>query len=287
MSADNIPNGAETNGGINTQYVTVIKDETSTLPEKHFTLSVNFLPIYCLFPQQMRHWSHLNGDRRNNKWFIWPDCTVGTVKIIFSCFLVNVAPGNMALELKENYRKDKGSGAYVFDTVPLEDDNQMMEEILKPGKENRCMNLDVWKKRELNLWDSYKNVGPPFKPKPKIDDQYLEVAPFLVEDHWMEFVSQHSGLLTRFFDYNETIFENWDMKYLYAPMCVRKTTKFMYAVYIFMEELQNRRQRFEEFQAEVRDRLEEDKVNPDEVAEREEQYVIINNLYFHGNPRGC
>jgi hypothetical protein len=88
----------------------------------------------------------------------------GQIVIIFSCFLVNNAPGNMALDLKENYRKDKGSGAYVFDTVPLEDDNQMMREIIKQGKENQCINLNVREKRELNLWDSYKNVGQPFKP---------------------------------------------------------------------------------------------------------------------------
>jgi hypothetical protein len=49
MSADNIPNGTKTNGGINQQEdVALIKDESSLLPKEHFTLSVNLLLVNLL-----------------------------------------------------------------------------------------------------------------------------------------------------------------------------------------------------------------------------------------------
>jgi hypothetical protein len=110
----------------------------------------------------------------------------------------------------------------------------------------------------------------------------MEDARMIMEDHWLEFVLEHEGLLYQFFDYNDECFENWEFKHMTMHAANRKGGRCDPARLI-VEELRNRRSRFDTLRSRVLQQKEQQKDNPisDEI------YSLINNLCFDGNPGGC
>jgi hypothetical protein len=80
------------------------------------------------------------------------------MKIVLSCFLVNVAPGNLKLEVtrKTAASEEEEEGGKM--TVEL-DDNQVLSDLLESQCKTRSMKVTVRKNRENDLWNSYKLHG--------------------------------------------------------------------------------------------------------------------------------
>jgi hypothetical protein len=164
------------------------------------------------------------------------------------------------------------------------DNGQVLSDLLEGGQcENRYMEVIVTKNRENDLWDSYKLPGKHSYnriPVPKIPKKLLGAARMIIEDHWLEFVMEHKTLLNQFFDYNQKYFDNWDdeQKKMYVCNC----QQFPVANGL-IDDMLKCWSRFQSHQRKVQQQQAENKENP--IPNN--QYMLIYNLYFNGNPRGC
>jgi hypothetical protein len=192
-------------------------------PWKPIEFTLHLFPGLMRLPEPLEHWLTLMGRRSNNKWFFWPECTVRQMKIVLSCFLVNVAPGNLKLEStrKKTMSEEEEEGGKT--TVEF-NDGQVLSDLLEGGQcETRYMEVTVTKNRENDLWDSYKLPGKHSYnriPVPNIPKKLLGTARMIIEDHWLEFVVEHETLLNQFFDYNQQYFDNWDDEQKKDVLCV-------------------------------------------------------------------
>jgi hypothetical protein len=163
-------------------------------------------------------------------------------------------------------------------------DGQVLSDLLEGGQcETRYMEVTVTKNRENDLWDSYKLPGKHSYnriPVPNIPKKLLGTARMIIEDHWLEFVMEHETLLNQFFDYNQQYFDNWDdeQKKMYVCNCQQFPV-----VTGSIDDMLKRRSRFQSHRRKVQQQQAENKENP--IPDN--QYMLIYNLYFNGNPRGC
>jgi hypothetical protein len=255
-------------------------------PNRPFCLNPDFLPRFGGYGKSMEHWMTLIEHRRKpTRWCFWPECTIGQVKKILSCFLVDIAPGNMKIEI-ERTTAESNEGEESSETfVELDDDNLVLAELPESQCEYRSMNVKVRKKKDKDLWDSYWVPGKchfNFPKVPKIPKKYMDDARVIMEEHWLEFVLEHEGLLYRFFDYNDECFENWEFKHEMMHAAYRARGR-CHPARLIVDEWRNRRSRFETIRSEIIQQKNKKKDKPisDEI------YSLINNLCFDGNPRGC
>jgi hypothetical protein len=113
-----------------------LKEDDKTSIDLH----PHFLPLYCTFPKICNQWKKLNGNRFSSVWFIWPDCKVSTLKIIISCFLVNVTPANLSICMT------KKRGSFYSAGITLDEDSLISE----------APDLFVWKDGSRGLSISLK-----------------------------------------------------------------------------------------------------------------------------------
>jgi hypothetical protein len=116
-------------------------------PNKPFSLQPDLLPRFGGYGKSMEHWMELIVHRQKlTRWFFWPEYTIGQVKIILSCFLVNVSPGNMKIEV-ERTTADSNEGEESSTTFVELDDNDLIHAELPDGQcEYRSMKVNVRKK---------------------------------------------------------------------------------------------------------------------------------------------
>jgi hypothetical protein len=254
-------------------------------PSKPIEFTLRLLPGLMTMPKPLEHWLTLMGQRSDNKWLFWPKCTVRQMKIVLSCFLVNVAPGNLKLEItmKKTSPETEEEGGEA--TVEL-DDGQVLSDLLEgQGGTTTWMDVTVRKKREDDLWDSYKLPGKHTYnriPVPKVTKKLLGTARMIIEDHWLEFVTEHETLLNRFFETNKKFFDDWDdaRKDMYLKGCRKFPLPPGTSA---INDMRKRRLRFQTHRSDMIKQQEERKENPIP----NDQYTLVYNLYFNGNPRGC
>jgi hypothetical protein len=117
-------------------------------PNLPFCLNPDFLPRFRGYGKSMEQWMTLIEHRRKpTRLCFWPECTIGQVKKILSCFLVDIAPGNMKIEI-ERTTAESNAGEESSETfVELGDDNLVLAELPESQCEYRSMNVKVRKKR--------------------------------------------------------------------------------------------------------------------------------------------
>jgi hypothetical protein len=255
-------------------------------PSKPIEFTLCLFPGLMTLPKPLEHWLTLMGRRRNNKWLFWPECTVRQMKIVLSCFLVNVAPGNLKLEITKKQTAPETEQEEGGTTTVELDDGQVLSDLLEgQGGTTRWMEVTVRKNREDDLRDSYKLPGKHTYnriPVPKIPKKLLGTARMIIEDHWLEFVTEHKTLLNRFFDTNKKYFDDWDdaRKDMYFESRHKHSLVPGTGT---IDDMLKRQLRSQSHRRRMQQQQEEQKENlfPDD------QYTLVYNLYFNGNPRGC
>jgi hypothetical protein len=242
-------------------------------------LHPHFLPLYCIFPQICNQWKKLNGNRFSSVWFIWPDCKVSTLKIIFSCFLVNVAPANLSICMT------KKRGSFYSAGITLDEDSLISEApdlfVWKNG--SRGLSISLKKNKECDWWDSYRNTFQyPHEliPKPKIEKELLETAKMMMEDAWLDYVKEHWALLEEFFEYNEKAWKESKLRIQWEEHLASKKNPYLERI---INEFIGRRQKLADFRMEVEKRQEQE----DDKENRGSLIARVDYLYFQGRPRSC
>jgi hypothetical protein len=111
-------------------------------------LNPDFLPRFGGYGESMEHWFTLIVHRRKpTRWFFWPECTIGQVKKILSCFLVDVAPGNMKIEVERTTVESNEGEESSKTFVKLDKDNLVLAELPEGQCEYRSMNVKVREKK--------------------------------------------------------------------------------------------------------------------------------------------
>jgi hypothetical protein len=115
-------------------------------PNKPFSLQPDFLPRFGGYGVSMEHWMAVIV-HRPTRCFFWPECTIGQVKIIMSCFLDDVAPGNMKIEVERTTAESNERKESSTTFVELDDNNLTLAELPEGQCKYRYMKVNVRKKR--------------------------------------------------------------------------------------------------------------------------------------------
>jgi hypothetical protein len=272
MSDDNEPDAIENKySDDDTQKTTMTaKKEDNLEMRMPIRVSPKFTPHWMNWPKTCEHWRQINPCRQFSWWYVWPGCKVGTLKTIFSCFLVNVAPGNITVEMRRKSRSDP--------RIVLDDDEQLLDELVPNKHGKNLISCWVYKKRDAVLWREWSEGTQP--ELPVIKKGLMEAAKRMVEDCWLDFVREHSELLEIFLKYNEKAWENEIEERKKLEEINKKYNCTMFGAEI--QGLVELRKRFEQFRLEVEKQQNEN----DDKENCESKYARIDELYFHGNPRG-
>jgi hypothetical protein len=160
----------------------------------------------------------------------------------------------------------------------LDDDEQLLDELVPNQHGKNLISCWVYKKRDAVLWGEWSEGTQP--EPPVIEKGLMEAAKRMVEDCWLDFVREHLELLENFLIYNEKAWENEIEERKELEEINKKYNCTMFGAEI--QCLVEHRKRFEQFWLEVEKRQNE----KDDTENCESKYARVDELYFHGNPRG-